>query len=181
MSETRISKPADGELAKAASDLVGILSSSGLTIASAESCTGGLAAAALVGVSGASEALWGGFIAYSNDCKARILGVSLATLARFGSVSRETAREMASGALTASGADIAFSVTGIAGPEGGTPDKPVGLVWFAWKAAEGAAVEESIVFEGDRNSIRTAAAIRALRGTYDLVVSLSATAVDSAD
>jgi nicotinamide-nucleotide amidase len=168
-------------LAKAARDLVEILSSSGLTMACAESCTGGLAAAALAGVPGASEVLWGGFVAYSNDCKARILGVSLATLARFGAVSRETAREMASGALTASGADIAFSVTGVAGPDGGTPDTPVGLVWFAWKAAEGTSIEESIVFEGNRDSIRTAAAVRALRGTYDLAASLSATAVDSAD
>jgi len=177
----KASIPDAGELAKTARELVGLLSGSNLTLACAESCTGGLAASAITSVSGASEVLWGGFVAYSNDCKARILGVSLATLSRYGAVSREAAREMASGALTASGADIAFAITGIAGPEGGTPEKPVGLVWLAWKAAEGKASEESFVFEGDRDAVRLAAAMRALRGTCDLATSLSATAVVSAD
>jgi len=81
---------------------------------------------------------------------------------------------MASGALNASGADISFAITGVAGPGGGTPDKPVGLVWFAWKAAAGTAIEESAVFEGDRDEIRVAAALRALRGAADLAASIAA-------
>lgn len=169
------------ELREAAQDLVALLSSSHLTMACAESCTGGLAAAEITSIPGASEVLWGGFVAYSNDCKARILGVSLATIDRFGAVSRETAREMASGALAASGADIAFAITGVAGPDGGTPEKPVGLVWFAWKAAAGRAEEASVTFAGDREAIRQAAALRALRGVRDMASSLTATDVDAAE
>jgi len=127
-----------------------------------------MAAGALTGVPGASTVFWGGFVAYSNDCKTRILGVSLATLSRFGAVSRDTAREMAAGALAASGADLAFATTGVAGPGGGTADKPVGGVWIAWASASGLASEVYETFEGDRDAVRVAAAARALEGALEL-------------
>ena len=150
-------------------ELVEKLAAAGLTIACAESCTGGLAQAAITSIPGASHVFWGGFVTYSNDCKTRIAGVSLATLETCGAVSRETAREMASGSLAASGADIAFAITGIAGPEGGSAEKPVGSVWIAWKAAVGTGGEEFSLFHGDRKAIREASVLRALRGACDLV------------
>ena len=169
------------ETAQAARVLVRKLSSAGLSLACAESCTGGLAAADITAVPGASAAFWGGYVAYSNDCKTRILGVSLDTLSRFGAVSRETAREMAQGALSASGADLAFAITGIAGPEGGSEDKPVGLVWIAWKDALGRGSEESAVFGGDREAVRQAAALRAIRGVNELAAGLAAEEVVDID
>jgi nicotinamide-nucleotide amidase len=136
----------------------------GITVACAESCTGGLVTAALTEIPGSSEALWGGVVAYSNDCKARLLGVAPAAIAEHGAVSREVAREMAAGALAASGADISLAITGIAGPSGGTPEKPVGLVWFAWRTADGRSAEACERFEGSRAQVRAAAAERAMRG-----------------
>ena len=99
-------------------------------LATAESCTGGMIAAALTDIAGSSRVFDRGFVTYSNDAKQDMLGVTSETLATFGAVSSATAKEMAFGALSNSRADIAVSVTGIAGPSGGTPDKPVGLVWF---------------------------------------------------
>jgi len=101
-------------------------------IATAESCTGGLVAGVVTAVAGSSDWFEGGFVTYSNDAKIRQLGVPAATIARFGAVSDETALAMALGALRACGADWALAVTGIAGPTGGSPDKPVGTVCFAW-------------------------------------------------
>ncbi|QDZ02433.1 CinA family protein [Nitratireductor mangrovi] len=105
--------------------------SRGLMVATAESCTGGMVAAALTDIAGSSVVVERGFVTYSNEAKVEMLGVDLQTLARHGAVSGETAREMAVGALDHSRADIAVSVTGIAGPGGGSAEKPVGLVWFA--------------------------------------------------
>lgn len=102
----------------------------GLMVATAESCTGGLVAGAITDLNGASEVLDRGFVTYTNDAKIEMLGVSPQTIAQHGAVSEECAREMANGALRNSHADIAVSITGIAGPGGGSPDKPVGLVWF---------------------------------------------------
>jgi nicotinamide-nucleotide amidase len=101
-----------------------------LKLATAESCTGGMVSAAITDLAGASNIFERGFVTYSNEAKAEMLGVSKETLARFGAVSAETAREMAAGGLAHSHADIAVSITGVAGPGGGTPEKPVGLVWF---------------------------------------------------
>jgi len=114
-----------------------LLRKQGLRLATAESCTGGLVAKRLTDVAGSSEFLLEGWVTYTNEAKRKRLGVRKATLDRFGAVSSETAREMARGALERSGADMAVALTGIAGPGGGTPEKPVGTVWygFAWRSA----------------------------------------------
>jgi len=155
-------------LAEAAALLLGVCVDRGLTIACAESCTGGLAMAAITDLPGSSAALWGGIVSYSNECKAKLLGVGRDLLESFGAVSRETAIAMAAGALESSGADIALAITGIAGPSGGSAEKPVGLVWFAWRAADGQASEQSARFEGARRDIREAAAEFALRGAASI-------------
>ena len=128
----------------------------GIMLATAESCTGGMIAAALTDIAGSSTVVDRGFVTYSNEAKQDMLGVKAETLVRFGAVSAETAREMAEGALAHSRAGIAVSVTGIAGPGGGSPGKPVGLVWFA-VAMRGQAtrVEKHIFEDGGRAFIRT--------------------------
>jgi len=108
-----------------------------LTVATAESCTGGLVAAALTEIAGSSDVVECGFVTYSNTAKAALLGVPAATLARHGAVSSETAMAMAKGALKKSKADLAVSITGIAGPGGGSKKKPVGLVYFAATSRDG--------------------------------------------
>ncbi len=135
----------------------------GLMIATAESCTGGMIAAAITDVPGASAVLDRGFVTYSNEAKAEMLGVARALIARHGAVSGPVARAMAAGALARSRADIALSVTGVAGPGGGTPQKPVGLVWFGL-AARGAPVrlERRVFADSDRGRVRTRATETAL-------------------
>jgi nicotinamide-nucleotide amidase len=126
-----------------------------LMVATAESCTGGMVAAALTDIAGSSDVFERGFVTYSNEAKMELLGVEAATLEHHGAVSAETAIEMAEGALARSGADLAVSVTGIAGPGGGTQQKPVGLVWFAIARRGGKAYAREMRF-GDtgRASIR---------------------------
>lgn len=124
-----------------------------LRLAVAESCTGGLLAARLTERSGASRFMSGGLVTYSNEAKTRVLGVRTETLAAYGAVSREVAAEMATGAREAVGADASMSVTGIAGPEGGTPDKPVGTVWIA-ATVEDSELVELFRFDGDRAAVR---------------------------
>lgn len=131
--------------------------------ATAESCTGGMIAAALTDIAGSSAVVDRGFVTYSNDAKIDMLGVSPETLGRFGAVSRETALEMAIGALARSMAGIALSVTGIAGPDGATPEKPVGLVWFGVALEGHPAYAEHRIFENKgRAFIRCEAARIAL-------------------
>ena len=115
----------------AAKQVLELCGARGLRIATAESCTGGLVAAALTEIAGSSDVVDRGFVTYSNEAKAELLGVPLATLKRYGAVSSQTAKAMAAGALKNSRADLAVSITGIAGPGGGTKQKPVGLVYFA--------------------------------------------------
>lgn len=134
--------------------------------------------AAITDQPGSSAALWGGVVSYSNDCKTRLLGVERHTLDAYGAVSRETVAAMAMGALQASGADIAFAISGIAGPSGGSPEKPVGLVWFAWRTSDGQAHEESLRFEGSRRRVREAAAEHALAVSTLLARSMPARAQD---
>ena len=127
----------DKELQAAAKHLLEACRARGLRIATAESCTGGLVAAALTEIAGSSDVVECGFVVYSNTAKETMLGVPAATLKRHGAVSAETAAAMASGALKNSQADIAVSITGIAGPGGGTRQKPVGLVHFAAASRDG--------------------------------------------
>ena len=134
-----------------------------LKVATAESCSGGLIAAALTEIAGSSAVFDRGFVTYSNEAKMDLLGVREATLQAYGAVSEETAREMAEGAVAHSLADLAVSVTGIAGPSGATPGKPVGLVWFGLAKKGGETLAESHVFPGDRAAVRRSALLNALR------------------
>lgn len=136
-----------------------------LTVSCAESCTGGMLAARLINVPGISEVFKSGYITYSNKAKRRILGVKKATLEKFGAVSAATASEMAKGVAVLSKADVSVSITGLAGPDGGTEEKPVGLVYIACKVKGNVTVEE-FRFTGNRNKIRessTAAALGLMR------------------
>jgi nicotinamide-nucleotide amidase len=144
------------------SAIVGELVRRGSTIGTAESCTGGAIADALVGVAGASQTFRGSIVAYANDIKTALLGVPASTLATVGAVSEETALAMAHGARQRLGVDIAVSTTGIAGPDGGTPDKPVGLVWFGYVGPAGNAEAVKLNFPGTRADIRSRAATAAL-------------------
>jgi nicotinamide-nucleotide amidase len=131
------------------------------TLAVAESCTGGMLGGALTRVPGASAVFTGGIIAYDNTVKADQLGVPLGTLEQFGAVSAETAAAMAEGARERLGADLAISITGVAGPDGGTAEKPVGLVWFGLADAAGTGTERRLLF-GGREAIRARARDTAL-------------------
>jgi nicotinamide-nucleotide amidase len=133
------------------------------TLATAESCTGGWAAQVVTSVAGSSAWFERGFVTYSNAAKQELLGVRAETLRAHGAVSEETAREMARGALERSRATVAVSITGVAGPTGGTPEKPVGTVCFAW-ARGGELRAETRRFAGDRESIRRQSVILALEG-----------------
>jgi nicotinamide-nucleotide amidase len=132
-------------------------------LATAESCTGGWAAQVVTSVAGSSAWFERGFVTYSNAAKQELLGVRAETLRAHGAVSEETAREMAGGALERSRATIAVSITGVAGPAGGTPEKPVGTVCFAW-ARGGTVRSETRRFAGDREGIRRQSVILALEG-----------------
>ncbi len=155
-----------------ASALIDLCRRGNLRIATAESCTGGLIAATLTEVPGSSAVLDCGYVTYSNAAKQAMLGVPAATLQTFGAVSRETAEAMAAGALARSQAELAVSVTGVAGPGGGTQDKPVGLVHFAAVARNGALIHRERRF-GDigRAQVRHASAIEAMAMLRELAES----------
>ena len=141
--------------------LVELLKAQGLTCATAESCTGGGIGSAITSVPGSSDVFAGGVVSYSNAVKRDVLGVSQESLDRYGAVSSEVACEMASGVRRLLKTDLAVSVTGIAGPGGGSAEKPVGLVWFGVSTATGTRTERAI-FAGDRASVRRQAVIHAL-------------------
>lgn len=144
-----------------------LLESRGM-LASAESCSGGWIAKTVTDIAGSSAWFDCGLVTYSYEAKQRLLGVRPQTLETFGAVSRETALEMVSGALANSGASVAVAVTGIAGPGGGSADKPVGSVWIGWKARGGYARTELFLFDGDREAVRRQTVSAALRGLLDL-------------
>lgn len=144
-----------------AEKLVALLKARGLTCAAAESCTGGGVGAAITAAPGASDVFLGGVVSYSNEVKRKVLGVGAETLAAHGAVSAETASQMAEGARSLLGADLAVSVTGIAGPGGGSDDKPVGLVWFGLASASGVRTERCL-FSGDRSAVRASAVVHAM-------------------
>jgi nicotinamide-nucleotide amidase len=134
----------------------------GWMAATAESCTGGLIAGALTSIGGSSDVVDRGFVTYSNAAKTDMLGVAAALIETRGAVSADVAAAMAEGALARSRAAIAIAVTGIAGPGGGSAEKPVGLVWFGCAAHDGATETESRIFPGDRTAVRTATVEHAL-------------------
>jgi nicotinamide-nucleotide amidase len=140
------------------------LKQKGEVLALAESCTGGMVACAITNTAGSSAWFDRGFVTYSNLSKVEMLGVSLATLDTLGAVSEQTAQEMALGALQFSQATIAGSVTGIAGPSGGSRQKPVGTICFAWVHKDGQIKRSTQLFRGDRAQIRRQAAEHALLG-----------------
>ena len=141
--------------------VVRLLTKYGLTVTTAESCTGGMVAAKIINVPGASDVFDQGYITYSNKSKRKILDVSKATLKKYGAVSEQTAREMALGGVLAADADACVAVTGLAGPDGGTEEKPVGLVYVSCCMKDEVIVEECH-FNGTRQAIREHAAVTAL-------------------
>lgn len=140
----------------AAALLLDLLRARGLTIATAESCTGGLVSAALTAVPGCSDVVLGGIVTYSNEMKASLLDVPEEVLQRVGAVSEDCAREMANGLLRATGAGLGISVTGIAGPGGGSAEKPVGLVYIGVACLGRETILRRNLFSGNRTAIRTA-------------------------
>jgi len=139
-------------------------------LVTAESCTGGWVAKACTDRPGSSQWFRGGAVVYGNELKSALLGVRPETLAEAGAVSEATVREMAAGALDRLGGEVAVAVSGIAGPDGGAPDKPVGTVWFAWAARTKAGTtlrSELHRFDGDRDQVRHQAVAAALRGVLD--------------
>lgn len=140
-----------------------------MRVATAESCTGGLVAAAITSVAGSSEWFERGFVTYSNDAKHEMLGVARELIDAHGAVSEAVARAMAEGALARSAADCAVSVTGVAGPGGGTPAKPVGMVCFGWAMRERQPITATRHFAGGREEVRLASVEAALAGLLRLV------------
>jgi len=149
-------------------ELVDALRSRGIRMSAAESCTGGLLGAEITSIPGASEVFLGSAVTYSNESKTSVLGVSESTLMVHGAVSTETAREMARGSVRAYGSDVAVSITGIAGPGGGTPEKPVGTVCMAVSDGE-REVATKFIFKGDRDSVRDQSVREACRLLIDFI------------
>lgn len=152
--------------------LVRELIESGRSVAAAESCTGGWIAKCITDVPGASLCFAYGIVSYSNGAKESLLGVSPHTLERFGAVSEAVVREMAEGVIKLSGADLAVAVSGIAGPDGGSSEKPVGTVWFAWVERQKHKPRLQVKrhsFDGDRRAIRHKAVVVALQGLRELL------------
>jgi nicotinamide-nucleotide amidase len=159
-----------------AAQVGGQLKAHGLMLATAESCTGGGVAQAITEIAGSSAWFERGFITYSNLAKQQMLGVSEATLNQFGAVSEAVVREMATGALQRSHAHVSLAVSGIAGPSGGTSDKPVGTVWFAWCVKERMCVAHMHRLAGNRTEVRAQSVRIALQGVLDLLNQITETA-----
>ena len=161
-------------LQKLSEAVVTDLAKSSKAVATAESCTGGWVAKSITDIAGSSAVFGYGIVSYSNGAKESILGVDNATLVEHGAVSEPVVTEMAEGALHLSGADIAVAVSGVAGPDGGTEEKPVGTVWFAWAVRDGsnALVDTSCEsFSGDRELIRELTVAHALQGVLERIES----------
>lgn len=154
----------DAELESLSACIGATLASRKLMLACAESCTGGWVSQVVTATAGSSAWFERGFVTYSNAAKQELLGVRSETLRDEGAVSEATVREMAAGALRRSHARVALAISGIAGPAGGSPGKPVGTVCFAWALQDGAAAAETVVFSGDRAAVRRQAVVHALRG-----------------
>lgn len=157
------------ELNKLAEQTGQLLRQKALLLSTAESCTGGWVAKLVTDITGSSAWFDRGFVTYSNRSKHEMLGVDLQTLESFGAVSESVAQEMAEGVLAHSAAQVSLAVTGIAGPGGGTQDKPVGTVCFAWSGSFFATIASTQYFKGDREQIRRQAAEFALKGVLDVL------------
>ncbi|NOT19469.1 MAG: nicotinamide-nucleotide amidase [Sideroxydans sp.] len=149
------------------------LKAHGMMLATAESCTGGGVAQAVTDIAGSSAWFERGFVTYANQAKVEMLGVRQSTLDSHGAVSEMTVREMVRGALAHSHAHIAVAVSGIAGPGGGTADKPVGTVWFAWALGDGEVLAQRYLLSGDRAGIREQSVAIALQGVLEILNSQS--------
>ena len=149
-------------------NLADILQKKGWLMATAESCTGGMIAAACTDLAGSSNWFERGFVSYSNEAKTELLGVDAALIARHGAVSEDVVRAMVRGAIECSHARVAVAVTGVAGPAGGSADKPVGTVWFGWATPAGV-VSEMRRFDGDRAAVRMATVRHALQRLVELL------------
>lgn len=156
-----------------------LLLQSGRLLSTAESCTGGWVAQALTAVPGSSAWFERGFITYSNLAKCEMLDVKISTLSNFGAVSEETVREMAQGALRHSPTQISLAISGVAGPAGGTEQKPVGLVCLAWASREGPLVSRSVHLCGDRTAVRRQAVVIAVQGLIEFIVGRTSSATSS--
>lgn len=161
--------PTDSQLEQLARETGAALRRQHLMLVTAESCTGGWIAKAATGISGSSEWFDCGMVAYSYEAKQALLGVRPETLEKHGAVSRECVAEMVAGALVHSGASMAVAVTGIAGPGGGAPDKPVGTVWIGWKRRGDYARTELFQFDGDRDAVRRQTVAQALQGILEML------------
>jgi nicotinamide-nucleotide amidase len=158
---------ADDTLDRLATAVLDACRAKQLRLATAESCTGGMVAAALTDIAGSSDIVERGLVTYSNDAKSELLGIAPAVIKKHGAVSAEVAGAMATGALAHAPVDLAVGITGIAGPGGGSPEKPVGLVWFGIAAKGAGAKTERHIFRGDRAAVRVAATRRALELLLD--------------
>jgi nicotinamide-nucleotide amidase len=164
-----MARVSDVELHQLAGELGEILRARGWMLATAESCTGGWVGQLVTSLPGSSEWYERGFITYANAAKTEMLGVPADTLESFGAVSEETASAMAAGALAHSHAQAALAISGIAGPGGGTRQKPVGLVCYGWALADGTVMSSTCRLDGDREEIRSRAVAAALRGLIELI------------
>lgn len=158
------------ELTDLAEQLGLCLTAKGLKLASAESCTGGWLAKIITDIPGSSAWFTGSVVSYSNEAKQSLLGVKQSTLNEYGAVSGETVLEMSDGVFTFTDADVAVSISGIAGPDGGSEDKPVGLVWLSWGKRDKTVFAHPFNFSGDRQAVRKQSIKQALNSLLDLLV-----------
>ena len=162
--------PSEQELNDLAEELGQCLVARGLKLASAESCTGGWLAKIITDIPGSSAWFTGSVVSYSNEAKQSLLGVSENTLKEFGAVSGETVLEMSDGLFAHTDADVAVSISGIAGPDGGSEDKPVGLVWLSWGKRDKSVFANPYNFAGDREEVRKQSIKQAINNLQDLLI-----------
>ena len=162
--------PSEQELTELAEQLGECMKAKGMKLASAESCTGGWLAKIITDIPGSSAWFTGSVVSYSNEAKQSLLGVNESTLNEFGAVSGETVLEMTDGLFSHTDADVAVSISGIAGPDGGTDDKPVGLVWLSWGKRDKSVFANPFNFDGDREDVRKQSIKQALNCLLDLLV-----------
>ena len=157
------------ELKEKISVLAKLLQLNNLKLATAESCTGGLLSKLVTDLSGSSSWFSRGLVTYSNLSKQEILGVNLETLEKYGAVSQQTVEAMVDGLFASDEVSIGVSISGIAGPDGGTTEKPIGTVWIAWRLQSGAATSQCFLFAGNRDQVRQQAALEAIKGLISLL------------